>query len=84
MKVQIEARVKGDLALNHIIPTAIIYQNKLIQNASGLKGLGINSDDIIETIKELSKHIINIKKLTNEMVEEREKVNKKKILDCVR
>ena len=76
MKVQIEARVIGDLALNHIIPTAIIYQNKLIKNANGLKGLGINSDDIIETIEELSKHIITIKKLTNEMVEERKKVNK--------
>ncbi|HAQ71574.1 MAG TPA: glutamine synthetase type III, partial [Flavobacteriales bacterium] len=54
MKVQIEARVIGDLALNHIIPTAIIYQNKLIQNANGLKGLDINAEDIIETIQDLS------------------------------
>ena len=76
MKVQIEARVMGDLALNHIIPTAIIYQNKLIKNANGLKGLGINADDIIETIEDLSKHVSIIKKLTNEMVEERKKVNK--------
>ena len=76
MKVQIEARVMGDLALNHIIPTAIIYQNKLIQNANGLKGLEINAEDIIETIKDLSKHINRIKKLTSEMVEERKKVNK--------
>ena len=76
MKVQIEARVIGDLALNHIIPTAIIYQNKLIQNANGLKGLEINVEDIIETIQDLSNHINIIKKLTNEMVEERKKVNK--------
>ena len=76
MKVQIEARVIGDLALNHIIPTAIIYQNKLIQNANGLKGLKINAEDIIETIQDLSNHINMIKKLTNEMVEERKKVNK--------
>jgi glutamine synthetase len=76
MKVQIEARVIGDLALNHIIPTAIIYQNKLIQNANGLKGLEINAEDIIETIQDLSKHINRIKKLTSEMVEERKKVNK--------
>ena len=75
MKVQIEARVIGDLALNHIIPTAIIYQNKLIQNANGLKGLEINVEDIIETIQDLSNHINMIKKLTNEMVEERKKVN---------
>jgi glutamine synthetase len=76
MKVQIEARVIGDLALNHVIPTAIIYQNKLIQNANGLKGLEINAEDIIETIQDLSNHINIIKKLTNEMVEERKKVNK--------
>ena len=76
MKVQIEARVIGDLALNHIIPTAIIYQNKLIQNANGLKGLEINAEDIFETIQDLSNHINIIKKLTNEMVEERKKVNK--------
>ena len=57
MKVQIEARIIGDLALNHIIPTAIIYQNKLIQNANGLKGLDINAEDIIETIQDLSNHI---------------------------
>ena len=76
MKVQIEARVIGDLALNHIIPTAIIYQNKLIQNANGLKGLEINAEDIIETIQDLSQHINRIKKLTSEMVEERKKVNK--------
>jgi len=75
MKVQIEARVIGDLALNHIIPIAIIYQNKLIQNANGLKGLKINAEDIIETIQDLSNHINMIKKLTNEMVEERKKVN---------
>ncbi len=76
MKVQIEARVMGDLAMNHIIPVAIIYQNKLIQNANGLKGLGINSDDIIEIIEELSKYVSTIKKLTKEMVEERREINK--------
>ena len=76
MKVQIEVRIIGDLALNHIIPTAIIYQNKLIQNANGLKGLDINAEDIIEIIQDLSNHINMIKKLTNEMVEERKKVNK--------
>ena len=36
-KLQIESRVLGDLALNHIIPTAITYQNTLIENVKGLK-----------------------------------------------
>ncbi|MFH1321898.1 MAG: glutamine synthetase III [Bacteroidota bacterium] len=40
-KVQIESRVIGDLALNHIIPTAIKYQNTLIENLIGLKELGL-------------------------------------------
>src|SRR6478609_1445291 len=60
-RVQIEARVIGDLAMNHIIPTAIAYQNKLIQNANGLKGLGIDNDAVITTIKEISGHIETIK-----------------------
>ena len=36
-KIQIEARVMGDLAINHILPTAIKYQNRLISNTKGLK-----------------------------------------------
>lgn len=37
-KVQIEARVMGDLAINHIIPAAIKYQNELLKNINGLEG----------------------------------------------
>src|SRR6185369_13242754 len=40
-KVQIEARVMGDLAINHIIPDAINYQNLLIKNIKGLKEAGL-------------------------------------------
>ncbi len=36
-KVQIESRVLGDLAINHIVPTAVIYQNRLLENLRGLK-----------------------------------------------
>src|SRR6478752_7069213 len=60
-RVQIEARVMGDLAMNHIIPTAIAYQSKLIENARGLKGLGIDNTMVVQTIKEISGHIDNIK-----------------------
>src|SRR5690606_25811095 len=42
-RVQIEARVIGDLATNHIIPTAVAYQSKMIENANGLLGLGIDN-----------------------------------------
>ena len=75
LKVQIESRVMGDLALNHIIPTAIAYQNKLIENTNGLKDLGIDASEIIKTISEISKHVSKISKLAYEMVEERKRIN---------
>ncbi|MCA4899124.1 MAG: glutamine synthetase III [Bacteroidota bacterium] len=75
-KVQIEARVMGDLAMNHIIPTAIAYQNKLIANANGLKGLGIDNKAVVQTIKEISGHIEIIKNGVRDMVEERKRINK--------
>src|SRR6478609_6896401 len=75
-RVQIEARVIGDLAMNHIIPTAIAYQSKLIDNANGLKGLGVDNKAEVQTIKEMSEHIDTIKKNVRAMVEERKRVNK--------
>jgi glutamine synthetase len=76
MKVQIESRMMADLAHNHIIPTAINYQNKLIENANGLKNLGVDASEIVTTIEEISKHISNARRLAFEMIEERKRVNK--------
>lgn len=75
-KVQIEARVIGDLAINHIIPTAIAYQNKLIVNANGLKGLGVDNKAVVKTIKEMSGYIETIKTNVHDMIEERKRLNK--------
>ena len=75
MKVQIESRIIGDLALNHILPTAIAYQNKLINNAKGLKELGLNNDEMVRTVEKISEHINNVKINTLDMIEERKKVN---------
>jgi glutamine synthetase len=75
-RVQIEARVIGDLAMNHIIPTAIAYQNKLITNANGLKGLGVDNTAVVATIKEISGHIETIKTNVRQMVDERKRLNK--------
>jgi glutamine synthetase len=75
-KVQIDSRVMGDLALNHIIPTAIQYQSKLIANANGLKGLGIDNSAVVKTIEDISKHIELIKNGVREMIEERKRINK--------
>ncbi|MCH6232784.1 glutamine synthetase III [Cognataquiflexum rubidum] len=75
-KVQIESRVMGDLALNHVIPTSILYQNKLIENANGLAGLGLDNTAAIETIKEISKHLESINKNVHAMTEARKQLNK--------
>jgi glutamine synthetase len=75
-RVQIESRILGDLALNHIIPTAIAYQNKLIQNANGLKSLGIDNKAVVQTIKEASEYIDIIKNGVRQMIEERKRLNK--------
>ncbi len=76
MKIQIESRVMGDLALNHIVPTSVSYQNKLIENANGLKGIGIDTGAVVKTITEISKHIEGIKIGVNEMIDERRRINK--------
>ena len=76
MKIQIESRLMGDLALNHIIPTAIAYQSKLIDNANGLKGLGIDNASIIKNIKKVSQHIDTVREGVLDMIEERKRANK--------
>ena len=80
-KVQIEARVLGDLAINHIVPTAITYMTTLIENVKGLKEVfnDIEFERLAgarkEVIVTISDHISNIKKLVNDMIEERRKAN---------
>ena len=75
MKVQIESRMMSDLTLNHIIPTAIHYQNKLIQNANGLSNLGIDYSEVKKTIETISIHISNAKRFAYQMTEERKRIN---------
>lgn len=77
-KVQIESRVMGDLAMNHVIPTAVAYQNKLITNVKGLKELGLGAeftDTTLNTIKEISKHIAAINTGVEAMTEARKVAN---------
>ncbi|MDO9339418.1 MAG: glutamine synthetase type III, partial [Bacteroidales bacterium] len=80
-KVQIEARVLGDLAINHIVPTAIRYMTSLLDNVKSLKEVfnDIEFERLAgarkEVIVTISDHISNIKKLVNEMIEERKKAN---------
>ncbi len=80
-KVQIEARVLGDLAVNHIVPTAVQYMTQLLENVQGLKGVFSESEyenlakPNKEIILKISDHINGIKKMVEEMIEERKKAN---------
>jgi glutamine synthetase len=81
-KVQIEARVMGDIAINHIVPTAIKYQNRLIDNAKGLKDV-LDSKSYVKlsrnqlnTIRQISEHISGVKELVDNMVAARKVANR--------
>ena len=79
-KIQIEGRVLGDISLNHVIPTAIRYQNTLIENVKGLKEIfGAEFEKIakeqIRLIKEISVHIEGINSKVEEMTNARKKAN---------
>lgn len=81
-KIQIESRVIGDLAMNHIIPIAVKYQNTLIENAKGLSEVLDSKTYIklsrnqIQTIKEISEHISEVKNQVDAMLEERKIANR--------
>ena len=79
-KIQIEGRVLGDIARNHVIPTAIRYQNTLIENVKGLKEIfGKDFEKIakeqINIIKEISAHIEGINSKVEDMTQARKKAN---------
>lgn len=71
----------GDLAINHIIPIAIRYQNTLLENVKGLKEVidpktfTTIAKNQLQTIKNISEHISQIKSLVDEMVEQRKIAN---------
>jgi glutamine synthetase len=80
LRLQIEGRVLGDIATNHIIPTAIKYQNVLIKNVKGLqdifgKDFKNYAEDQMELIKVISGHVHGIKSKVHAMIEERKKAN---------
>ena len=76
MKIQIEARVMGDLIDNHVIPTALKYQNKLIENARGLKEIGLDNKEVVEIIAQISDYVGKLRSGVKDMIEERRRINK--------
>ncbi len=81
MRVQIEGRVLGDIARNHVIPTAVSYQNTLIENVKGLKEIfGASfkkqAKEQLELIEQISKHIAEINSKIELMTDARKEANK--------
>ena len=80
-KIQIESRVLGDLAINHIVPVAVKYQTLLLQNVSYMKEVFTNSEyeemskGRIALIKDIGNRISTIKTLVFEMTEARKSAN---------
>jgi glutamine synthetase len=76
--VQIEGRVIGDLAGNHILPAAIRYQNVLITNIKGLKDVGVPATAYaaqLHILTEISEHINKVRVLSGEMTDARKEAN---------
>lgn len=81
MKIQIEARVLGDLAINHIVPTAVEYQTTLLENVKNIKEV-FPADEFeklagarLDLIREIGGHISAIKAKRKEMIEARKRAN---------
>jgi glutamine synthetase len=69
----------GEVANTQILPAAIAYQNILMENAKGLKELGLSKEALstpLAIIESLSKHIFEIKSNIDAMLEERKKTNR--------
>jgi glutamine synthetase len=82
MKVQIEGRVMGDLAQNHLIPAVVEYQNRLIQNVKGMMEILGEKEakelckTQIQLIRDISRHLNKLKELVDAMLQERKNANK--------
>jgi glutamine synthetase len=81
-KIQIESRVLGDLAMNHILPVAIDYQTSLLENIKRMKEVFPEKEfnelaaTHIDMVKEINEHIGVIKEKVDEMIEARKVANK--------
>ncbi|WP_314336122.1 glutamine synthetase III [Capnocytophaga leadbetteri] len=78
--VQIESRVLGDIARNHVVPTAVRYQNTLIENVRGLKEIFGDAyqevaSEQIDLIRHISEHIKVIHSTVEAMIEARKRAN---------
>lgn len=75
-KIQIEARVLGDITMNNIIPVASKYEAVLLDKAYKMKALGIKFDNDLELIKDIQRNTAKLQRLVHDMVEARKVANR--------
>ena len=75
-KIQIEARVLGDITMNNIIPVASKYESVLLDKAFKRKELGLKFENDIELIKSIQRNIAKLQLLVHDMVEARKIANR--------
>ena len=75
-KIQIEARVLGDITMNNIIPVASKYETVLLDKAYKMKELGLKFENDIELIKSIQRNIAKLQLLVHDMVEARKIANR--------
>ncbi|MBO7331473.1 MAG: glutamine synthetase type III, partial [Alistipes sp.] len=75
-KIQIEARVLGDITMNNILPVASKYEAVLLDKAYKMKELGISYDNDLELIKNIQSHTSELQRLVYEMIEARKVANR--------
>ena len=75
-KIQIEARVLGDITMNHILPVASKYESILLDKAYKMKELGLKFESDLELIRNIQKSSATLQKLVTDMVEARKVANR--------
>lgn len=78
-KIDIEAKVLAQLAISHVIPAALSYQQKLSENVASLKAIGLSKKSYeaqLKFIEEISKYVKHIRESVEKMIEENDKAHR--------
>lgn len=78
-KIQIEARIYGELVYNYVLPSAITYQNELLDNILKLKAVGLKEEhykEQLDLVHNITLHINHLRSSLERMVEERKRANR--------
>lgn len=83
-KIQIEGRVLGELVYGYVLPSSVEYLTSLATNVKVMKEAGLKPGKAqVELIEKIANHIDEMKRLTDHMVEERKKANKKESVEAM-